>query len=511
MRSVLISVDFVYKQDGTLHPTELNTSTKDDLTIKLLTNSNFLELVPDFFEHEQLNTFMNDNKLSKIITIAQGGYDRLFKAFSDYYGFEYESIIVGHNQIIVPDIEDKNDTLIIRIAYDTYALIDDLYARDNYEFHNLIKGESFSSPVTFGENDFDTITDFELSQDGKIPNYIVKARTPGYIPYDYPKGYRFDNIDELNILKENLKDTEFIAKYEFNSSLGLIDNRTHHLRTMSLIYGPNLETMGLIYYKSLNYVSTQNKVLKYNSEIGENKKLNDLYLSKYYPTWYSKTGLNYHAEATDYILKPDNTTVSFSNLRVGDAIKSVFFNSEFSYLKEEQDFSIFETPILDTSSVAALSSAKKGIVINITASHETYGTFSWNDGAGNTYIIRKSSQNNNSVFWTKAGLIEIGDKLMIYDNLIEKFVELTVQDISYEIKDSDLYLISLDPKPEFFVQLDSSNSNLFLVQHNACIGFLCGYLYGGASCSYNCGDCGKNTSGCINCGGGSTAYCPNNA
>jgi hypothetical protein len=33
MRSVLISVDFIYKQDGSLHPTELNTSTKDDLSI----------------------------------------------------------------------------------------------------------------------------------------------------------------------------------------------------------------------------------------------------------------------------------------------------------------------------------------------------------------------------------------------------------------------------------------------------------------------------------------------
>lgn len=508
MKSVLISVDFIYKEDGTLHPTELNTSTKDDLSIRLLNNSNFLDLVPEYFEHEELNTFMINNNLSKIITITQTGFDRIFKAFANFYGFEYEIIVVGPNQITIPDVEDKEDTLIIRIAYDTYALIDDLYARDNYEFHNLIKNESFASPVTFNENSFDTITKLDLSQDGKMPNYVVKARTPGYIAHEYPRGYRLDSSDELNTLKQNLKNNEFIAKFEFNNPLSLIDNRTHHLRTMSLIYGENLDVLSLIYYKSLNYISTKNEVLKYNSEIDSNKKLDDLFLSKYYPTWYSKTGLNYHAEDTDRVLKPDGSTVSFTDLQVGDSVKSIFFNSDLAFNMDEQDFSIFENPEIGISEIGALSSAKFGIVINITATHETYGTFSWNDGAGNVYIIRKPSQSNNVVLWTKAGIIEVGDEIMIYDNSIGQVIPLIVQDISFEIKNSDLYLISLKPKPEFLVQLDTSNTNLYLIQHNSCIGYIC---YAGFynRCVYTqCQDCGKNSPNCANCGGGATTYCP---
>lgn len=507
MKSVLISVDFVYKEDGTLHPTELNTSTKDDLSIRFLNNSNFLDLVPGYFEHEKLNTFMVDNGLSKITTIAQNGFDRIFKAFANYYGFEYELIVVGANQITIPDVEDKEDTLIIRIAYDTYALIDDLYARDNYEFHNLIKGESFANPVTFTENSFDTITDFELSQDGKMPNYLIKARTPGYIPYEYPKAYRLDSVDELNGLKQNLGHNEFITRFEFNNQSSLVDNRTHHLRTMSLLYGSNLDVLDLIYYKSLNYVSTKNELLIYESEIDSSKRLHDLFLSKYYPTWYSKTGLNYHADSSDCVLKPDDTVVPFTHLQPGDSVKSIFFNSQFS-LGEKQDYSIFENPIIGTSQIGGLSLVRKGLFINITARHETHGTFTWYDGAGNTYIIRKPNQLDNTVLWTKAGVIEIGDEIMVYDNSIQQVKPFIVEEISFEIKDLNLYLISLNPKPEFLVQLNESNTDLYLIQHNACVGYLC-YVGFGNVCGYgNCTDCGKNSPNCANCGGGATSYCP---
>jgi hypothetical protein len=43
MRSVLISTDFIYKEDGTLHSTEINTNTRDDITsIGDLNHDNFV-------------------------------------------------------------------------------------------------------------------------------------------------------------------------------------------------------------------------------------------------------------------------------------------------------------------------------------------------------------------------------------------------------------------------------------------------------------------------------------
>lgn len=508
MKSVLISTDFIYKQDGTLHPTEINTNTIDDITsIGDLDNNNFVEDTSDYFNHELLDSFMKNNQLIKIICISKGGDDRLYKSFSGFYNYEYEHILIGANQLTIPEIDDDPSVLIIRIAYDTYALIDDLYARDNYEFHNLIKDEVFSSPVTFNENGFDTIIEFEPSQDGVIPNYVIKARTPGYTATDYPKGYRLDNMEELNLLKQSLGDDEFIAKYEFNNPLSLVDNRTHHLRTMSLICGPTLEVLNLVHYISLNSVSVKNEKLVYDSEIDLNKQLNGLFLSKYYPTWYSKTGLNFHSDSTDLILNPDDTLISFSDLEIGNEIKNIFFTDKLEN-DSEQESKIFEHPIIGTSEVVSLTKQKNGIFINITATHETFGTFSWYDGIGNTYVVKKPNQTDDVVLWTKAGIIDEGDKVIIYDKLSNKTIQLVVQKVWYDIKDLDLYLISLKPKPQFLVQLNKSNENLFLIQHNGCTQLNTCYA-GAGSCVRGtlCNDCGKNSALCINCGGSATVEC----
>jgi len=503
MKSVLISVDFIYKQDGTLHPTELNTNTREDLSILDIDTTNFESVVDGYFDHEALNTFMVTNSLTKLKVVSVLGFDRLFKTFATHYGFEYELVVVAYNQVTVPEVEDADDTLIIRIAYDTYALIDDLYARDNYEFHNLIQSESFASPVTFSENGFDTITEFEASQDGVIPNYVIKARTPGYIATEYPKGYRLDTEAELNNLKQNLGDDEFIAKFEFNNPASLVDNRTHHLRAMSLICGSTLDVLNIIHYKSLNSVSTQNELLVYESEIDENKRLNDLVISKYYPTWYSKTGLNYHSDSTDLILKPDNSLVSFSNLQTGDEVKYIFFNEEFAGY-EPQNASLIQNFTTGTSTVNGLTSVNKGLFINITVNHETYGQLSWYDGVGNRYVIRKTGYDSDTIIWYSAGFIEVGDEIMIYNNQSNEVVPVTVESIHFDIKDLDLYLVNLISKPEFLVRIQPDNDYLYLIQHNACSKVGC--QEGSGTCA-KCNDCGKNSPVCIQCGGSATIKC----
>jgi hypothetical protein len=503
MRSVLISVDFIYREDGTLHPTELNTSTKDDLSIYIdITKENFLSSMEGFFNHELLNSFMIGNDLKKIITISVGGDNQIYKMFADYYEYEYENIVVGTNQLTVPHIEDSDDTLIIRIAYDSYALVDDLYARDNYEFHNLIKNETFSSPVTFTENNFDTITQLDYSQDGIIPNYVVKARTPGYIESDYPRGYRFDSIEDLYSLKKNLEINEFIQKFEFNNSLGLIDGRTHHLRTMSLICGGTLEVLNLVHYKSINAVSTLNDKLVYTSEIDSNKQLNNLFLSKYYPTYLSKRGINFHSDRDDAILKPDGSLILFSDLQIGDTIQSIIFSNDVGF-DGEYDFNSLNQFSLGESQVKDITKTKNGIMVNLTITNETYGTFQFHDGVGNNYMIRKPNQSNDMILWSKAGVIEIGDEIMIYHRTLNSVIPFNVSSIFFDEKDLEIFLVPLTPEPKFLVQIDEDNTELFLIQHNACAS---GCVNPIAVCG-KCADCGKNSGGCIQCGGAAVTDC----
>jgi hypothetical protein len=172
----------------------------------------------------------------------------------------------------------------------------------------------------------------------------------------------------------------------------------------------------------------------------------------------------------------------------------------------EQDFSVLENPITQTSVISSLSSSKNGIFVNITATNEKYVCFSWSDGIGNYHIMRNPSQQDNIVLWTNGGVIESGNEIMVYDRLTNQIIPLTVQSVFYDIKNINLYKISLRVNPEFLVQLDSS-SDLFLIQHNSC-SFACynsSFYY---NCdNFACFDCGKNSTGCVNCGGASLQSC----
>lgn len=509
MKAVLTSVDFVYKQDGTLTPLEINTNTSTEYPVGYLTSENFLEKTEGTFPHTDLHNYMQSATFSKLKLIGErGGVANYFKVFSEFYGYQYELISVSPDATTVPEVEDADDTLIIRIAYDTYALIDDVYARDNYEFHNLIASESFASPVCFLENNFDSISSFEPSQDGVLPNYVLKPRTPGYSELEYPKIYRLDSETELNTLKSNLLDSEFIQKYEYNLEKSLIDSRTFHLRSMNLLIGGTLDVINIHNYVSENALSVDNTLLVYPSEIDStSKQLDPLFGSKFYPTYYTRKSFSYHHDENDFVLAPDDTLIDFEQIQESTVLKDVFFNEQidnFNYgnIEDVNTFSI------NSSSVENINfSTDGGIFINLTATHETLGEFSWYDGVDNRYLV-DDQVTEDKVIYTKGGYILPGDKIFIFNKSLNIMEPLTVTSKSYEIKQLKVYSVGLSPISEFFVQLNNSNTDLYLIQHNGCKGASCSEFDFSSCYGSFCVDCGKNSPNCIHCGGASTTFCP---
>lgn len=517
MRSVLISLDFIYKEDGTLTPLELNTNTLEEISeVKGLNNDNFLEQTTPYFNHEGLHSFLQQNNISKITTISQTGDNRFIRSFCNFYGYEHTLVPVSKQQITIPDVEDSDDTLIIRIAYDTYALIDDLYARDNYEFHNLIASESFASPIFFTENNLDTITEFESSQDGVIPNYVIKARTPGYDKTQYPKLYRFDSEDELNSLKSNLGSNEFIQKFEFNSGSSLIDDRTYHLRSMDLICGGDLEVINILNYKSFNIMSTTNSKVVIDYEIDDSKRLHPLNESKYYPTHLTKVAFSYHFDDTDEVLMSDGTLKIFDNIQIDDQVVSIEIEDSGSFTPITQE--MIDSRVIGTTGVSSLKNKTGGIFVNITATSEEHGEFSWYDGVGNLYL-KKPSSDSEIFYYTMGGNLEIGNEILIYNNQTNDVELLTVTDIYFDLKDIQLHSVSLKPTSEFLIKLSENNNDLFLIQHNSCNATRCflKFLFdrgisGPTACSpayAYCTTCGKNSPYCVDCGGNNDQDCEN--
>lgn len=507
MRSVLISTDLVMKSDGTWTPTEINTNTSHEMPYKNKDTGSatqFLDNFGDYVNHVEFNEFLQTNNITTIKTIdVKSGFHRVIESFCQHYsGYTYELHEVSVNSVTIPDVTDGDDVLIIRIAYDSYALVDDLYARDNYEFHNLIKNETFSSPVTFNtgdEDNIDTITTFEASIDGVIPNYVVKKRTPGGTADQYPVLYRLSSQEQLDNLKASITSDEFIQRYEFNQS-SLINNRTNFIRSIDILYGTELEVFNILTYKSLNTISTQNNALIYESEIDENGKLNDLFAAKYYPKVTSNYSLSYHFDENDLILMTDGSDLIASNLLLDQQVKSIYFNEEIMKF-ESSSVSNLSTFTVESASITSIDDKTGGIFINMTGVTESDVQYSWYDGLTNFYLIQKANDTTAQYLNTVAGDIEIGDKVFIYNKTTNNIDTITIQSISFDIKNITTYLITLESdKKEFFVKLsnEGDSNELYLIQHNFGCDSQCGNWY---SCGSGgiCAACHKSNPGCPAC------------
>jgi hypothetical protein len=524
MKSVLFSTDFVRRNDGTLTPVEINTNTGHSMKIPHpLTVENFEDNLNRFMDYEALNQFMIQNNLAKITIIdSWSKFGDIFKIFCEKYGFEYQSIILEQNSITIPEIEESENELVIRIAYDSYSIFDDLYARDMFEFHNLIKDESFASPVSFlGDDELDRINELELSIDGTIPNYVLKPRFPSYDKREYPKLYRFETEEQLNNVKSTLTENEFLQKYEISKShVEENENTTYFYRSIDLLIKDSFDILNVFSYKGFNSVRIDNESIRYEYEVNESGIMNDAMSIKYYPTWYTRGNFLYHFDDTDEILLPNSTLLNANDIKVGDTLKSLKFDN--SNIKNggysKNPFSIEELnnfTLVNSDVVMSSKNYEKNLFINIKATNSEYGDFEWFDGWSNPYLITKQGTDTVSFKSEKIGDIEVGDIVYVYNKTTSSLIPLTVTDVFFEIKEDKTYLITLSDSPLFFIKIDSmSNSdemgNWFLLQHN----FLCfPDCYPGNSLAYTCYDpycygCGKSSIGCFNCGGNQVQTCP---
>jgi hypothetical protein len=285
--------------------------------------------------------------------------------------------------------------------------------------------------------------------------------------------------------------------------LGTVDNRVSFIRSFDLIYGSNLDVQHLMTYKSINSVSTKNTLLRYENELDENKRLNKLATAKWHPSYTLSNSLYYHFDETDKILMPDLSTKLATELLIGDLVLGINFNEE---IKKFQSFSTDALETFTTGSAPITSlelNTNDCIFINITAVDETETEYSWYDGVSNNYLIQKQGGDNVQYLSDNSGLIEIGDKVSVFNKSTNLVEFLTITDVFFDIKPLTTYRISLvNEFREFLMELDT---NLFLIQHNAACNAWCGvYYYCG---SETCANCNKGGFNCPICGGQTGYVC----
>lgn len=523
MKSVLITTDYVRRNDGTLTPVEINTNSAFDirLTQYPITVSNFELNFNEFFDHIKFNSFLIENNINKVITIENANrFSQIFNVFCEKYGYDFEENIIGSDSM-VPDIEEDEHELVIRIAYDTFAILDDLYARDMYEFHNLIQNEDFSSPVFFTSSlDLDTI-ELELPIETDWPNYMLKSRLPGYDIKDYPKLYSITTEQDLETIKDTIGEDEFLQKYEIHSgSLQETDGRSSAYRSADLIYGEDLQTLQLFSVEKTLEVSIDNEKFIYDTPYKDNGiELNSLHSSRFLPINKLLFTYPYHIDDSDYVLSSTDTLISATDLEIDTKLSTVVFSSvvesgSIGYPLKEEDLQNF---IITGSNVVGFTENpnpnEEHSFINVTVEHPEYGEFTWYDGITTPYYIQKNGTPTFMFFYEDIGFVEEGDRILIYNKEVNEMVPFNVINVVYDMKkNKQMSLVSLSPNPKFFVEITNQEyshdqSPLFLIQHNTCNANNCGPF---SSCSSfgQCFSCSKNDSNCPDCGGFSFGmYC----
>jgi len=361
MRAVIIGTDFMKDTDGSFKTLETNTNIGLEFVsgdfidsssiISLIENNNINEV---HFIYNPKNITISTNVFvpdSTLIITGQNFLSFLSSSINTYslQNEEFNCIFEEHqtddSAITIPFIEDADNKLIIRVAYDTTAVIDDTYAKDNWEFLKLMYDvDPNSIPKCYINDDELGIDNIgtELRDNGNHPNYCIKKRITPADNKVYPILYKINTLDQLEEIKSNLEVDEYIQEYIFNSD-DVLDNRISFYRSVDMIYGSNLDALNLtIYQKStlLEYTT--------NCDYTDNNVVESWDRPKYLPKYTnsnSDISVRIDADENTKILLSDNTIKVAKDLQIGDIVSSINFTelnvSESNYGNWSSNFNDF--------------------------------------------------------------------------------------------------------------------------------------------------------------------------
>ena len=334
MRAVLVGNDYLKDNNGNFKHLESNTSVLPSFV-----------RAEDYFNKSVFDQFLLDNNITSIViidalgpTFVQDGLDKQHDGNSSYqkishmlsnvYGETHNVSFITQNQDgSLPLIDDADDKLILRIAYDDNALVDESYCKDNFGFLKLISDSNPNSlPNVFfndgNEISVDTIGT-TITDNGNHPNFIIKERYPTTNYKNYPKVYRINSVEELNTLKNGLNSNELLQEYICNTN-DLIDGKLKTYRHITILYGSDLSVLNpfdvfchsnrLPITDAVDYDGTTNELSPW-----ERPK----YLQKTGSTAVSKL---YTGSENDNVKKSDGSLVKLKDLKVGDNLSSVILS-----------------------------------------------------------------------------------------------------------------------------------------------------------------------------------------
>jgi hypothetical protein len=465
MRTVLLGTDFMYNKEGQLIPIEINTAVG--------WHNNKLESDDEVFNFTNLITFINNNSFTEIVYIGNIGKlnEELIKLTTDL-SLVYEYVRVERNSLTIPEIEDGENKLIIRSAFDVTAIVDDTYCADKIEFLKLIESQTFGSQFAYINEIGELINNItEINDNGNHPNFILKSRYPSYDKNVYPRLFRVSTLEELSVILQNVTSEYFLMEYHFNLEK-TYQNHISVVRELSLHYPPSLESIQLGSYSTFcnDNITTLSQFQPETFEIIGSR---DKYISGDLSIKLPKL------QNTDLVTMADGTMKTGLDLQIGDYIKTIDIPNPFDVNKinETVNYKISFSD-LQNGTVYSTNRVNNKVWIDtycdVVKLKFTDGT-DWLDTKSSFYLSVRNNEvrflslvnNSNSEY-----NLTIGDTIILLDatNETPTFIEKEVVEIEYTKEFFGGWVITVENESLFLTRASDENdvSYVAIEHNNAC-------------------------------------------
>ncbi len=468
MKATIIGSDLLQK-NGSVKFLEINTNTTIynegadllDYTplFNMLTSNGITEFHYIWTEFDAFKPNIEPNRFRQILQTK-----------CEENNISYTEYIVPQNSVTVPFIEDTPNKFILRQAFDTTALVDDAYCADKFEFFNLMSGseyipKTYFTSDTLNVNTLDSVDYIDIEN----PNVLIKYRNPQYDQTQYPALYRVSDSTELTAIIESAESDYLVQEFIFSED-NLVDDRYSIIRSIDIIYGPNLDVINMggytqssvipISFTPTEYVEGTNKL---------NQKSRYKYITK--EVGRSKFG-DYHTDDDSVILKFDGTLADVDTIQLGDYIRSInfidsneneaaAFTSEiFTYgwdstLQQSNDTLVQ----MQSELVGMVSTSVQTIMIQITLADGKV----WSEAPGSTFYIEEKDSIETK--FERVNNFYIGDKIVVTDSNTNELTTIVITDLQMVFESKTIYTLDFAPSDLFLVDV---GDGLFSVMHNAC-------------------------------------------
>ena len=476
MRAVVIGTDFIKDIDGSFKAIETNTNIGMDVSIN------------QHIDATSFTDFVLDNAFTEIHLICNSTNLQIFedveirKDAMSFSGFLSQSICVPNNieynlhkiednSITIPYIEDADNKLIIRISYDTTALIDDVYTRDNWEFLKIMyDNDSNSIPKCYindTELGINNISE-DLRDNGNHPNYCIKKRITPSDNKVYPKLYKVDTIEQLENLKSNLEVDEYIQEYIYNTE-ELIENKVFHYRSVDLVYG-GLDTLNLYVYNKTNMAPVVD-----SCDFDDSNMVQLWDRPRYVSKVLNGTGeisVKLDADETTKIVMADNSIITADNLNVSNEIKSIHFsditsfttdiNWTGSYNSFSQNYNITSSTVIEKDTFNYY-----GPIVNIELDNGSIFSDVPHGRVFNVVLVPTADTIETVVKLVSYENLSIGDTILILDNQTNTIETKNIVNVEYSFEVLKAYRINVEESDLFLSMEETENQSVYgILTHN---------------------------------------------